>query len=237
MSRLTRALQEVPIWLRTTGLSNTSAWVKYRVKRHFKLPNPSHMEIKPRRAQYPVSARLGDSSDMRVFGQIFQLDEYACLRSLPSPRFIVDLGANVGYSSAYFLSCLPESRLLAVEPDPDNYRLCQSNLAPYRERARVVLGAAWSECGLLFLSRGTFEDGREWATEVVANRAMEGEPTVQGWDIPSLLHSWEKSRSIFSRWTLKEASWPYLAVVLRPGSRSHAIYALSYTAPSVSELF
>jgi len=142
--------------------------------------------IKPRQTAHPLVARLRGSSDMDVFSQVFAYDEYACLRSVSSPRWILDLGANVGYSSAYFLSCFPAASVIAVEPDPDNCELCRRNLAPYGTRARVVPGAAWSTRSRLSLSRGTFGDGREWATQVLAG--TDQETCVEGYDIPSLLH-------------------------------------------------
>jgi FkbM family methyltransferase len=134
-----------------------------------------------------VDARLGGSSDLTVFKQIFQFEEYACLLDIPSPRLIVDLGANVGYSSAYFLSCFPTATLLAVEPDPSNFEICCKNLAPYGSRAQIVLGAVWSNRSRLVLSRGTFGDGCEWATQVRQSEGKEDQATVEGWDIPSLL--------------------------------------------------
>jgi FkbM family methyltransferase len=143
------------------------------------------MTINARGALHPVVARLRGASDMNVFSQIFAWEEYACMRSIPSPRWILDLGANVGYSSVYFLSCFPTASVIAVEPDPDNCDLCRRNLAPYGERARVVPGAAWSTRARLALSRGTFGDGREWATQVFDGAGQEG--LVQGYDVPSLM--------------------------------------------------
>ena len=122
---------------------------------------------------------------MCVFSQIFAWDEYACLRSIPSPRWILDLGANVGYSSAYFLSCFPDASVIAVEPDPENYSLCRRNLAPYGKRARVVLGAAWSCRARLALRRGSSRVGGEWASQV--SPAGDGEASVEAYDIPRLL--------------------------------------------------
>jgi len=49
----------------------------------------------------------------------------------------------------------------------------------------VVPGAAWSTRSRLVLSRGIFRDGREWATQVSAG--TDGEASVEGYDIPSLL--------------------------------------------------
>ena len=39
------------------------------------------------------------SSDLDVFDQIFIQNEYGCLDDLTDVRFVIDCGANVGYSS------------------------------------------------------------------------------------------------------------------------------------------
>ena len=174
-------------WRRSAGWPAASTFAAHRVREALGLSRAANLTIKPRQAMYPVSARLGGSSDMEVFNQIFVVDEYSCVRDIDSPALIFDLGANVGYSSAYFLSNFPKSDIVAVEPDPANFEVCRRNLAPYGSRARVVCGAVWSSRSRLALSRGTFGDGREWASEV---REIEGECDLQveGWDIPSLLH-------------------------------------------------
>jgi len=124
---------------------------------------------------------------MNVFSQIFLRDEYACLRNISPPSFILDLGANVGYSSAYFLNCFPAATVLAVEPDPDNFELCRKNLAPYGDRVHVVRGAVWSKRCKLTLSRSAFGDGREWATQVHEGEVDNDEEFVESWDVSSLM--------------------------------------------------
>ncbi len=175
----------IPRWISSVGWQGTSARAASEAKRALGFRDPPTLTIKPRQTPHPLVARLRGSSDMDVFSQIFAYDEYACLRSVSSPRWILDLGANVGYSSAYFLSCFPAASVIAVEPDPDNCELCRRNLAPYGTRARVVPGAAWSTCSRLVLSRGTFGDGREWATQVFTG--TDRETCVEGYDIASLL--------------------------------------------------
>jgi FkbM family methyltransferase len=173
-------------WVKPTGWRASLTWAAYRTKTSLGFQQPPILKIKPRQAKYPLIARLGDSSDMSVFNQIFNFNGYAGLRNLSSPRLILDLGANVGYSSAYFLSCFPTANVVAVEPDPDSFQLCCRNLIPYGNRAQVVLGAAWSRRCRLVLARGV-GDGREWATQVHESDGGKDEATVEGWDIPSLL--------------------------------------------------
>lgn len=175
-------------WRRSAGWQPASAFAGHRIKGALGLSQSATLTIKPRQAMYPVSARLGGSSDMEVFSQIFVIDEYSCVSDIASPGLIFDLGANVGYSSVYFLTKFPTANVVAVEPDPANFEVCLRNLTPYGHRVKTVCGAVWSSCSKLALSRGTFGDGREWASQV---REFEGNDElleVEGWDIPSLLN-------------------------------------------------
>ena len=99
---------------------------------------------------------------------------------------ILDLGANVGYSSAYFLNCFPDARSIAVEPDEHNSSICRTNLGPYEGRALVLHGAVWSQAGFLSFSKDTAADGLECARRVTQPR--EGSlDNVQVWDVGSLI--------------------------------------------------
>ena len=61
------------------------------------------------------------TSDLYTFQQIFIEREYACLDDLEHIRSIIDCGAYVGFSSAYFLTRFPSSHVVAIEPDPKNF--------------------------------------------------------------------------------------------------------------------
>ncbi|MGC2830246.1 MAG: hypothetical protein WB994_11450, partial [Candidatus Acidiferrum sp.] len=63
------------------------------------------------------------TSDRDVLRQVFIQGEYQAVE-LSNPKTIIDLGANVGFASAYFLSKYPTASVLAVEPDPGNYEVC-----------------------------------------------------------------------------------------------------------------
>jgi hypothetical protein len=53
----------------------------------------------------------------RAMGAAFINQEYPSRQSVKDVSLVLDLGANVGYSSAYCLSCFPNSRVVAVEPN------------------------------------------------------------------------------------------------------------------------
>ena len=168
------------------GTVHGAQWCAIRIGNHYGLvPKMTRLEKAPG-ARHPVVMRVGGSSDPEAFDQIF-VDAILAevVAEVDAPRVIVDLGANVGYSSVFFLNAFPDAFVLAVEPDPQNANICAQNLAPYGDRARVMQAAVWSHSTRLVLSRGTFRDGKEWATQVRPARPDES-PDVTAIDMPSI---------------------------------------------------
>lgn len=58
-------------------------------------------------------------------------------------RLIVDAGANIGDSTVWYLNRFPEATVIAVEPDPGNFRMLERNCRPYGDRAILVQAALW----------------------------------------------------------------------------------------------
>jgi len=138
-----------------------------------------------RYSQFPLKCRP-NTSDIDVFSQIFVSREYRCLDDICDAGLIIDCGANVGFSSAYFLSRFPRAYIIAIEPDPANYSLLESNLAPYGSRYRAICSAVWSHQTGLVLSEVLFGDGREWARTVRETRTDET-PSMTAIDVGTLL--------------------------------------------------
>jgi FkbM family methyltransferase len=130
--------------------------------------------------------RAGDSSDYEVFRQIFIEEEFKPLCAISNPSVIVDCGANVGYASRYFLEVFPNARVIAIEPDPENAKVCRMNLALHRDRSSLLRAAIWGCTTELSLARGDYGDGREWATRVRQPRRDET-ATVRAVDMLTLL--------------------------------------------------
>lgn len=77
------------------------------------------------RLRHSIIARK-NSSDMQVFMQIFVLKEYYLNFNI-KPQFIVDAGANVGYSSLYFHKKYPAATIIAIEPETQNFNVLVKN--------------------------------------------------------------------------------------------------------------
>ena len=66
------------------------------------LCKPFSLELKLKNSEFPVLMRT-HTSDRDVLRQVFIQGEYQAVE-LSNPKTIIDLGANVGFASAYFLS-------------------------------------------------------------------------------------------------------------------------------------
>ena len=180
-ARLLRALALSPATLGPSGAAvYWCQWLGLPLQR-----SEGNDRLRARRCAHPLYARPG-STDAYVFRQIFIEREYSCIDDLDDVRLVVDCGANVGYSSAYFLSRYPDAEVIAVEPDAGNYAMLQLNTAPYGDRISSRLAGVWSHAGTLAIRDGSFRKGREWTRQVREAQAGEanGIPAV---DVGTLL--------------------------------------------------
>lgn len=128
------------------------------------------------------------TSDEYIYHQIFRDEEYGNVGGITDVKFVLDCGANIGLASIYFLNRFPGSRVLAIEPDPDNASMCRRNLLPYGERAVVLEGGVWSHCGRLTVVPSEFGLGQKCGMQVRPfQHGDREEATVDAFDIPSLL--------------------------------------------------
>ena len=122
----------------------------------------------------PFAVRLG-SSDWHLLNEVFVNDEYeALLKSdVGNPRWIVDLGSNIGLTLRLWRQNYPEARILAVEPDPDNVRVLQRNVAQIQD-GQIILEQA---CVLGYARPVHLQQGAgEWAYSVRDNGAETSTP-------------------------------------------------------------
>ena len=63
----------------------------------------------------------------RHFGRYGSTQVYMPWPEASTLRQVVDLGANIGFTSIYLYRRLTVEYLIAVEPDPDNVRVLRQN--------------------------------------------------------------------------------------------------------------
>lgn len=63
----------------------------------------------------------------QLFGEIFVKGEYFFRSQTPNPT-IIDAGANIGVGTVYFKFLYPKSKISAFEPDPQTFKLLETNI-------------------------------------------------------------------------------------------------------------
>ena len=118
--------------------------------------------------RHEFSVRI-PSSDVLSFRQVFDTHGYAFDVRRP-PQVIIDAGANVGMSTLFFANQFPSARIIAIEPEAQNFAMLASNVAPY-PNVTPFEGAVWGENAEIalfdpgvghwgYLTRNADEDGK-----------------------------------------------------------------------------
>ncbi len=123
----------------------------------------------------PVEIRTA-TSDMQVFHDIFIWDEYGFLLPNTNRLTVLDIGANVGYSSTYFAGIYSRCNIVAVELMHTNFLQLCKNTAFLGDRIKAIEGAVWSHSNGVAIADDTFRDGDEWSHH--ASEATDGTSLV-----------------------------------------------------------
>jgi FkbM family methyltransferase len=129
-------------------------------------------------AYYPnfeatIKLRKRPSSDLNVFAQIYQYEEYKPLVETFRGHFsngkklnIVDAGSNIGLTSVYLSKYFPDSNFITIEPDTSNFESVSYNLdANGIQNVVKVKGGLWSKITNLKIVND-FRDQKDWSIRV-----------------------------------------------------------------------
>ena len=114
------------------------------------------------------------TSDWFTFDQIFINEDYNLKALKRYPEFealyakysaegvplILDLGANIGLSSVYFHHIWPNSKIIAVEPSEDNFKVLRENFGS-NEKFEAMLVLPASECVAILIFPFSLDPGIE----------------------------------------------------------------------------
>lgn len=99
---------------------------------------PMHLRfvVAPPVNNVTLNVRCNHGSDAFIFSEIF-LHRYYDFSLPEEPRTILDLGANIGFSTLFFARKYPSAALACVEPMPENVSLLNANLRNNSVNAKV----------------------------------------------------------------------------------------------------
>ena len=122
------------LW-RLTSLTDALRFVWARARRQ--------AQVDLRLKDPPCKIRLRPrDSDFEVLMHTFAEEGCRVEEWVSSPRLIVDAGANIGLTAILFARQFPGTTIVAIEPEPQNFRLLRANTAAFPQ-IRCVEAALW----------------------------------------------------------------------------------------------
>jgi FkbM family methyltransferase len=106
---------------------------------------------------HPIYVRPGTTDASEVVNNCIR-QAYGVLFPPEPIRLIVDAGASIGDTTAWYLSKFPSATVIALEPAPDNYALLLKNCGPYGPRALPLNVALWPRSAKLAFCRSALAD-------------------------------------------------------------------------------
>jgi FkbM family methyltransferase len=123
-----------------------------------------------------------NESDKAIFFQVFYEKQYNLYGiDFPEATKIIDGGANIGCASVYFSIRFPKAKILAVEPENNNYQLLEKNIEPYQNITSIQAGI-WNKNEDLSITNP--EGG---AAEFMFENKPADQDAIKGLTITSLL--------------------------------------------------
>ena len=107
--------------------------------------------------EHPVWVRPR-TSDRNMLSDVLLEQEYD-LPLDPPPRFIIDAGANVGYTSSFLASRHPQARIVAIEPEDSNFSQLQKNVGHLPQVSPIKAGLWPREAWLYVENPGDVKSG------------------------------------------------------------------------------
>jgi FkbM family methyltransferase len=130
--------------------------------------------------------------DVDLAERIF-LDHQLDLPVDGEPAFIVDAGANIGLTAAYFASRWPKARVVAIEVEAGNFALLERTVAPY-PNVTPMLAGLWSGPSELVISNPDAEESWAFMAEEAGAAPGARSTTVPALGVPDLMRQFGVER-------------------------------------------
>lgn len=123
-----------------------------------------------------------NTSDLQVFYQLFSEREYDNPIDF-TPKVIIDAGANIGLTSIFYANKYPNAKIIAIEPDSENFEVLEHNTKNYPQIALLQNGLWYKD---VFLNISDKFKGGKWAM-VVEEASEKSENSINAISIDTIL--------------------------------------------------
>ncbi len=167
-------------WLNLFSTVRKEGWHTYSVLQSCRTAGGAvcldSVSVKLRMLDFPFWIRPGTSDALVLMHNLIR-EEYGRVRPRRDPVWMIDAGAYIGDTAAYFLSRFPRLRVVALEPVAANFQAAAKNLEPYGDRAVLLNKGLWVK-----------EETLRFAGEGLGGRISQGDgPEVACVTIPGLM--------------------------------------------------
>jgi len=121
----------------TVSKDGMKTWSVLNELRDRKRTNEPPRSVVLKNLVHPILLRPGTIDANTVLNNVIR-EEYGHFRLKRAPQWMIDAGAYIGDTAAYYLSKFPELKVIALEPNPESYEMARNNLEPYGERSFLI---------------------------------------------------------------------------------------------------
>ncbi len=157
MNSIEQKLQQNPAYLQLLGKEQAVTLLTlFQEIEQGKYNKAEVLQFKLSNLSQPLQIRA-IRADMQSFVNTF-IDPYLNKKAyLSDAQYVIDAGANIGYTAALFANWWPQTKIVSIEPDGENYELSKRNTQAY-PNVTVLNGALWNKTSKLKIEAGQ-EDG------------------------------------------------------------------------------
>ena len=133
------SVKEAFFYSQALGIVGLAKFIKYKLTGKME-----QICIKPKGIMHGVWLRI-PSSDVYTYRAIMLNHDYL-FKYARAPRVIVDAGANIGLASVFLASQHPAARIIAIEPEAENFHQLLKNVSAFPNRIPIQ-AALWNKLG------------------------------------------------------------------------------------------
>ena len=116
-----------------------------------RLPDSCKVVFRPVQLENAQMQCRPGRKDVNVLKEVL-LKKYHVCPDVKDPNVVLDLGANVGFTTAHYACLYPLAKIVAVEADMENHQAAISNTKSWKDRVSIERAAIWSHDGVVSLS-------------------------------------------------------------------------------------